>query len=102
MNGTLNAISYLYDILNPIAIPIGLASVDPRLILQDDNARPHRARIVQEYHDQHLNYTHLKWPSYSPDLNPFEQAWDMLVRVMAEVHPQPKHFEDLAIELQIQ
>ena len=35
-------------ILDPVAIPY-LRNLGPNAILQDDNARPHRARIITEY-----------------------------------------------------
>jgi hypothetical protein len=43
-----------------MVIPFGLASVGPGIMLQEDNAKPHSVRIIQEYHGQNLNYTHLE------------------------------------------
>ena len=37
------------------------------VVLQDDNARPHRARIVQQFLQQN-NVDHLDWPARSPDV----------------------------------
>jgi len=36
------------DILKPIAVPY-LQTLGPDAIFQDDNARPHRARLVTDY-----------------------------------------------------
>ncbi|GFV27211.1 DDE_3 domain-containing protein [Trichonephila clavipes] len=43
-------------------------------LFMDDNARPHRANIVDECL-QSEDITRMDWPAYSPDLNPIEQGW---------------------------
>ncbi|GFV76091.1 transposable element Tcb1 transposase [Trichonephila clavipes] len=42
-------------------------------LFMDDNARPHRANIVDECL-QSEDITRMDWPAYSPDLNPIERA----------------------------
>ena len=44
----LNAQRYLHEILTPLVIPYA-GTVGEGLILMDDNARPHRARVVEQF-----------------------------------------------------
>ncbi|GFU64577.1 transposable element Tcb1 transposase [Trichonephila clavipes] len=53
-----------------------------KFLFMDDNARSHRANIVDEC--LHLeDITRINWPEYSPDLNPIEHEWDMRCRRIA-------------------
>ena len=40
-------------------------------LLADDNARPHRARVVDDYLHEH-DIIRLDWDHYRPDMNPIE------------------------------
>ncbi|GFX90087.1 transposable element Tcb1 transposase [Trichonephila clavipes] len=48
------------------------------LMFMDDNARPHRAHIVDKCLQSDI--TRMDWPAYSPDLNQIEHVRDMLGR----------------------
>ncbi|GFU52617.1 uncharacterized protein TNCV_4934711 [Trichonephila clavipes] len=52
-------------------------------IFQQDNARPHTARIAQDFL---RHFQTLPWPSRSPDLSPVEHVWDQLKRQMPSCH----------------
>ncbi|GFW93764.1 uncharacterized protein TNCV_4220451 [Trichonephila clavipes] len=57
-------------------------------LFMDDNARPHRVNIVDEFL-QSEDITRMDWPAYSPDLNPIEIVWDRLGRRTAARQPPP-------------
>jgi transposase len=71
-NGSLIGIRYRDEILAPI-VRLYAGAIGDDLILMDDNARPHRARIVNEYLQQEP-IERMYWPAKSPDLNPIEHA----------------------------
>ncbi|GFX03986.1 transposable element Tc3 transposase [Trichonephila clavipes] len=57
-------------------------------LFMDDNARPHRANIVDACLPSE-DITRMDWTAYSPDLNPIEHVWDMLGRRIAARQPPP-------------
>ena len=87
LNGTLTGQRYINEVLQPVVLPF---VQQHHVVLQDDNARPHRARIVQQFLQQN-NVDHLDWPTRSPDLSPIEHVWDILgQRVRQRVHDQER------------
>lgn len=75
IRGTLNAQRYVDDILRPVLLPFLLQY--PGLIFQQDNARPHTARVAMNCLEACQT---LPWPARSPDLSPIEHVWDMMGR----------------------
>ena len=63
-------------------------AVGPEFIFIDDNARPHRVLMVDEYLESE-DIQRMAWPASSPDLNPIEHAWDALGRAIVKRQPPP-------------
>ncbi|GFV52714.1 uncharacterized protein TNCV_2873851 [Trichonephila clavipes] len=88
MRGTLTGQRYVDDILRPHVGPFlnGL----PRAIFQQDNARPHTARLPTSVSDSCMADT---LPPFVP---PVEHVWDQLKRQMPSCHSV--HDLELAVQ----
>ncbi|GFT37735.1 transposable element Tcb1 transposase [Trichonephila clavipes] len=63
---------------------MGLATA----IFQQDNARPHVARIVQRFF-VNPQIELLPWPARSRDLSPIENIWSMVAQRLTQITPPP-------------
>ncbi|UYV84314.1 hypothetical protein LAZ67_X001824 [Cordylochernes scorpioides] len=95
--GTLTAQKYRGEILEPYLRPYR-DQIGHNLIFMYDNARPHRARLVNEYL-QSENIRRMDWPARFPDLNPIEHVWDALGRRIGARHPSPRTLVELRTAL---
>ena len=67
----------------------------------DDNARPHRAHLVDDYLERE-DIQGMAWPALSPDMNPIEHAWGALGRRVAARQPPPRTLPDLRNALRVE
>ena len=78
--GNLYGRRYIDETLRPHVVPY-LRQMGQNAVFQDDNARPHRARIVDNF--LQLNgVQRLEWPPMSPDLSCIEHLWDIFGRAV--------------------
>ncbi len=76
IDAILNAQQYCDEILRPIVVPF---IHDHHLILLNDNARPHVARICTQFLEAE-NIPVLPWPAYLARMSPTEHVCDALDR----------------------
>uniref|UniRef100_A0A3B3QX33 Tc1-like transposase DDE domain-containing protein n=1 Tax=Paramormyrops kingsleyae TaxID=1676925 RepID=A0A3B3QX33_9TELE len=97
VHGSVTACSYLRDIIEPIIIS-QFHQHTPNFLFMDDNAPPHRGRIVTA-RLQEVGVPHMVWPSMSPDLNPIEHVLDQLKQRLDDRTPPPRDLAELCVTL---
>ena len=85
INGNLNPQHYVNKILQPVVVTF-LGQIQQGAVFQDNNARPHRGRVVNNF-IRKPNILRLDWPANSPDLKPIEHIWDKLERAVYQLNP---------------
>lgn len=95
---TVNADVYIKNILEGRMLPSARdlfpsqgvhASNSPTFVFQQDNAPCHTARLCKEWFKKN-KIDVLDWPGNSPDLNPIENLWSTLKRLVANERPSSK------------
>ncbi|GFV58604.1 transposable element Tc1 transposase [Trichonephila clavipes] len=92
-DGPLTARRYRDEIFRPIVVSYAEAIAD-YFILMDDNCRPHRAYLVEDFLFEE-RIVRMEWPACFPDMNPIEHAWDALGRRVAGCQPPPQTLQEL-------
>ena len=96
-NGSLTNVRYRDEILHDI-VGLYAGATGPDFILMDDNARPHRIRVVEQYL-QAETIDRMNWPARSPDINPIEHAWDLLQAAVSARPVQLASLQELGTAL---
>jgi transposase len=97
-NGAMTAHRYILECLEPNVVPYA-PFIGENFLLMNDNARSHRARIVDQYLEQ-VGMQRLPWPACSPDLNPIKHVWDFLSRRVRRRQPRPETLNDSGVVLE--
>ena len=95
LDGNLTGQTYRDNVLAPRVVPhFDNHALADRPIFMDDNARPHRTRIVQHLLQQEAVQT-IPWPAMSPDLNPIEHVWHFIGRKINQRNPKCQNIDEL-------
>lgn len=94
INETMTATRYRDRVIVPIVVPF-FGAIGEQFVLIDDNARPHRARIVNECIEAH-GITRMEWPPCSPDMNCIEHVWAEMSRQQNRLLQPPQTLDQLA------
>ena len=95
LDGNLTGQKYRENVLAPRVVPhFDNHALADRPIFMDENARPHRARIVQHILQQEAVQT-IPWPAMSPDMNPIEHVWDLIGRKINQRNPKCQNIDEL-------
>ncbi|GFY00659.1 transposable element Tcb2 transposase [Trichonephila clavipes] len=92
-DGPLTSRQYRDEILRPIVVPYA-AAIGDDFIVMDDNCRPHRANLVEDFLFEE-GIVQMEWSACSPDMNPIEHVWDALGRRVSGRQPPPKTLQEL-------
>ena len=92
-DGYLTGVLYR-GILQNTLVPFARHYLGDNYRYQDDNATPHRARVVLDFLQQG-NVTKMEQPPRSPDCNPKEHLWDELGRAISSMDNPPQNLDEL-------
>ncbi len=93
---SINATAYLTIVADHVHLFMTTVYTSSDGYFQQDNAACHKAQISSDWFLEHDNeFTLLKWPPQSPDLNPMEHIWDVVEREIRIMDVQPTNLQQL-------
>ena len=95
--GNVTGMRYRDEIVQPYVIPFIQAQAN-NVTFQQDNARPHVARVVRDCLTQQ-NVDLLPCPAVSPDCSPIEHVWDEMERRLRHLPNQPVTLAEMGLAL---
>ena len=98
IQGNLTGDQYIRDVLQPVVPHFDNHTLATRPVYMDDNARPHRSRVITAYLQSEA-VTSVPWPAVSPDLNLIKHIWDMLCRRIQARKPPVQNIRQLEAAL---
>lgn len=97
IRGNMTAQRYVQEVVEEHLVPYLRTLPNP--IFQQDNARPHIARVTLECFERN-EVNLLPWPPRSPDLSPIEHVWDIIGRRLRNLPHPPQTLAALRNEVQ--
>jgi hypothetical protein len=91
LNGSQDSSKYCSTLENHL-LPRGASIGGPLWIFQQDNASIHMSSVTKNWLSDNFVQV-LPWPSRSPDLNPIENLWGLIVR---EVYANGRCYENVS------
>lgn len=83
-------VELLDEVMLPTVRNVYPESDFPQIDFIQDNCPIHTARVTREWFSRHQDIKSMPWPAMSPDLNPIENLWGLMVQRWDHRHERTK------------